>query len=369
MVKFLQPIDGVDVQASFVKGPKEEKVIISYTPDGGMRAVPMTKFDELLAKVKVQTSTCTDLSGDKFDRCFTNGIAEDVITMEDKKVEVTKYRDLMASRLRNYTCSDETMNTSKPLYSTNIKFNNQSHRIDVMFNSPNAKIWVIENFISEKECQILEDHGRSRLARATVAGEDGQSIVSENRKAQQASYNMHQKHADDPLISLNDKVLAVTNSHAGHAMRVEGQEDFTIIQYNKDDQYTPHCDGNCDGSEYVPGGRVATAVMYCRVALEGGGTTFTKADVFVKPTKGMATFFSYKGTNGKMDDGFTEHSGCPVLKGEKWITTLWMREGVTRDDSWEKFDPSGIRLSSYDTEEYSEGTEEEEVGEEEEVSK
>ena len=35
--------------------------------------------------------------------------------------------------------------------------------------------------------------------------------------------------------------------------------------------------------------------MYCKVARRGGGTTFTKADVFVKPTKGQATFFSYKG--------------------------------------------------------------------------
>lgn len=30
-----------------------------------------------------------------------------------------------------------------------------------------------------------------------------------------------------------------------------------------------------------------------------------------------------------MDPGFTEHSGCPVLDGEKWIATVWMREGVS----------------------------------------
>jgi hypothetical protein len=43
----------------------------------------------------------------------------------------------------------------------------------------------------------------------------------------------------------------------------------------------------------------------------------------------MATFFSYKGPDGHMDEGYTEHSGCPVIKGEKWITTVWMREGVS----------------------------------------
>ena len=35
-----------------------------------------------------------------------------------------------------------------------------------------------------------------------------------------------------------------------------------------------------------------------------------------------------KGSDGRMDDGYTEHSGCPVLEGEKWITTVWMRDGV-----------------------------------------
>ena len=33
------------------------------------------------------------------------------------------------------------------------------------------------------------------------------------------------------------------------------------------------------------------------------------------PKRGQATFFSYKGPDGRMDDGYTEHSGCPVLEG------------------------------------------------------
>jgi hypothetical protein len=64
----------------------------------------------------------------------------------------------------------------------------------------------------------------------------------------------------------------------------------------------------------------------------------------VKPKKGAATFFSYMGPDMRMDDGYTEHSGCPVVSGEKWITTFWMRYGVTAEDDWTKFDPSGIRL-------------------------
>ena len=85
--------------------------------------------------------------------------------------------------------------------------------------------------------------------------------------------------------------------------------------------------------------------MYCQVAEEGGGTTFTNSDIFVKPTRGMATFFSYKNMKtGEMDDGDTQHSGCPVLRGEKWITTVWMREGVDEHNVWSGFDPQGLPI-------------------------
>ena len=47
---------------------------------------------------------------------------------------------------------------------------------------------------------MLEGHGRSRFARATVAAEDGSSVISENRKANQASYNLHKVRPEtDPL--------------------------------------------------------------------------------------------------------------------------------------------------------------------------
>ena len=95
----------------------------------------------------------------------------------------------------------------------------------------------------------------------------------------------------------------------------------------------------------MPGGRVATAVLYCKVADEGGATFFTKSDKFVKPEPLAVTFFSYWGPDGNMDpEQLTEHSGCPVTEGEKWITTFWMRNGVTAEEPWTIFDPSGIKM-------------------------
>lgn len=108
---------------------------------------------------------------------------------------------------------------------------------------------------------------------------------------------------------------------------------------------------------------MATAVLYCQVPPRGGATTFSKADVLVKPKKNSASIFIYKGEDGLMDEGYTEHSGCPVLEGEKWISTIWMREGVTRERDWTKIDPSGTEVLGPD-EDPEEEDGEEEQGEE-----
>merc|ERR1711935_192784 len=101
------------------------------------------------------------------------------------------------------------------------------------------------------------------------------------------------------------------------------------------DRYTPHCDGECDGLEHKSGTRMATLVMYCTIPEVGGHTNFRNANVHVKPKKGSGVFFSYIDPATKvMDNGFTEHSGCPVFEGEKKIVTQWIRYGVDGDNPW-----------------------------------
>ena len=78
--------------------------------------------------------------------------------------------------------------------------------------------------------------------------------------------------------------------------------------------------------------------MYCTLPTKGGSTNFRNAGVHVKPVKYSAVFFSYIDPETKvMDDGFTEHSGCPVFEGEKKIVTQWVRLGVDDENSWDTF--------------------------------
>ncbi len=60
------------------------------------------------------------------------------------------------------------------------------------------------------------------------------------------------------------------------------------------------------------------------------------------PKQGRLLFFGYKlrqgasgGWSRTMDGGMTEHSGCPLRRGRKWIATMWFREGVSAQKTWE----------------------------------
>jgi 2OG-Fe(II) oxygenase superfamily len=336
--------------AEFTVGTTNEIVTTTYSREHGLNIVKLSPYStNVTERMFYAMSTCSRLKGtDKYDACVLKAAHKDFEGKAGETEIAVRSVNRMTSRLRNYTCSDHDLQTSPPIYSTSVLDEGQSYNVDVLFDTDRAKIWTMKNFITDDECNELITNAGPNLRRATVASADGKSAVSENRKAQQARYwptgNLT-VHAHS-LKKLFKRVYTITNAIGGYNLEVEGQEDFMVIQYGKDDQYTPHCDGLCDGADYRSGGRIATAILYCQTAEIGGGTTFTNADIFLKPTNGMATFFTYKGKNGKMDDGLTKHSGCPVIVGEKWITTAWMREGVSLESPEVLFDPVGNLLNN-----------------------
>ena len=63
-----------------------------------------------------------------------------------------------------------------------------------------AKIWYVENFITDEECAFFREHGKDNLKRATVAGPDGTSVISNHRKANQAHYSLpRHDHESSPV--------------------------------------------------------------------------------------------------------------------------------------------------------------------------
>ena len=94
-------------------------------------------------------------------------------------------------------------------------------------------------------------------------------------------------------------------------------------------QYRPHYDYFDPGEPGTPtilkrgGQRVATLVMYLQEPEQGGATTFPDVGLEVAPVRGTGVFFSYDEPDPATR---TLHGGAPVLAGEKWVATKWLRE-------------------------------------------
>ncbi|CAN0012061.1 unnamed protein product [Pylaiella littoralis] len=280
----------------------------------------------------------------EFSECLTKAVAENLAKKEGESNKNMRMLQQVGDRTRNYTCADpemETSNTTLPAVSWKDPEGGLTYTAKVFLDEPAAKIMLLDNFATEEECKVLKEKATPHLRDATVSGGAGKATLSQARKAKAGGVPSDLNNEASVTAPLYRRGYGFANHVTGYDMNLDGQEGFSVIKYGSEDQYLSHCDGDCTGSEFKTGGRIATMVIYCEHADAGGGTTFSSSDVFVNGKKGQAVFFSYLGPDNRTDIGRTRHSGCPILEGTKWIATLWMRRGVSAEKSWEYFDPSG----------------------------
>ena len=294
---------------------------------------------------------------DDLAACMEEGVA-DLIHAKNEAIDFeTEIRLSISAELENHTCAEEGRETTAAKEIRQWLHQGTIRDVHVLHDRPAAQIHVLKNFISEEECQAIQDAAKPKLHRGTVADGKGGHKLSDHRKAWQAGIRVPwEKEADGDLIAqVVRRLYDYTNDAVEYNLTVEGQEDLMSIQYfgsGKDsdlppDQYRPHCDGDCDGLPHKTGGRVATMVMYCDVPAIGGATNFQNSGVFVQPELGAAAFFSYMDPVAKRhENGFTSHSGCPVIEGTKRIAVQWMRIGVDNQNPWDSFDTLTIKKSS-----------------------
>lgn len=65
-------------------------------------------------------------------------------------------------------------------------------------------------------------------------------------------------------------------------------------------------------------------IIYLQEPDEGGETTFPRAGLSISPEVGDAILFYNVIPNGKLDV-MSLHAGDPVISGEKWVITKWLR--------------------------------------------
>ena len=104
--------------------------------------------------------------------CVQKGIADEIEKANEEIAFQAEVRKDMAALVENYTCADETMNTTE---AKRTEYWN-GRKVEIMIDRPASRIHTIQNFLTEDECQAVEAAAKPILHDATVA--DGSGGVS-----------------------------------------------------------------------------------------------------------------------------------------------------------------------------------------------
>ena len=194
--------------------------------------------------------------------------------------------------------------------------------IEVIMSLADPRIVVFGKLLSDKECDEIIALARTRLARSeTVQTATGATEVNEARTSQ----GMFFERGQHPVCQrLEARIAALLNWPA------ENGEGLQVLRYGPGAEYKPHYDYFDPGQPGTPailkrgGQRVASLVCYLNTPTLGGATVFPDARLDVTPLKGNAVFFSYDRAHPMTR---SLHGGAPVIEGEKWVATKWLRQG------------------------------------------
>lgn len=196
------------------------------------------------------------------------------------------------------------------------------HEIKIVMTMRNPRVVVFGNLFTHDECDELVALAGRRLARSeTVVTATGASEVNTAR----TSEGMFFERSENSLCQrIEARIAALVD------WPIENGEGLQILRYRPGAEYKPHYDYFDPNQAGTPtilkrgGQRVATLVAYLNTPERGGATTFPDVNLEVAPVKGNAVFFSYDRAHPMTK---TLHGGAPVLAGEKWVATKWLREG------------------------------------------
>ena len=194
-------------------------------------------------------------------------------------------------------------------------------QVQVLLTMQNPRVVVFGGLLSDAECDALVAAAAPRMARSeTVVNETGGNEVN----AARTSDGMFFGRGELPICqTVEARIAALVN------WPLVNGEGLQVLHYRPGAEYKPHHDYFDPAQPGMAavlrrgGQRVGTIVMYLNTPEQGGATVFPDVQLEVAPIKGNAVFFSYDRPHAITR---SLHGGAPVLAGEKWVATKWLRE-------------------------------------------
>lgn len=183
---------------------------------------------------------------------------------------------------------------------------------------------VFADLISPLECLYLKETARPDLLPShTVHPLTGESVHDETRSS--FGWSFHPSQEDIAIVRVKERLAAQAQQPYSHA------EPFAMLRYLPGQQYREHFDfidpqsGEAGQEIAHRGQRVATTFSYLTDVAAGGETDFPRFGQRIKPAAGTAVLFRNTLDDGNIDRN-SLHASLPVIKGEKWLATLWFRD-------------------------------------------
>lgn len=196
-------------------------------------------------------------------------------------------------------------------------------RVRVLSSLQTPHVVVFGDLLDADECAGLIAAAEPRLQRSETANRrSGRAEIDSAR----TSRGMFFRRGESELIArVEQRIARLLN------WPIENGEGLQVLHYRPGDEYEPHYDYFDPADPGTPallengGQRVASLIIYLNAPEHGGATTFPAIGLDVMPQRGNAVFFNYARPDPSTQ---TLHGGAPVLAGEKWIATKWLRERV-----------------------------------------
>ncbi|KAL8160750.1 hypothetical protein V2J09_002287 [Rumex salicifolius] len=198
------------------------------------------------------------------------------------------------------------------------------------------RAFVYHNFLSKEECEYLIELAKPHMLKSEVIDNDSGKGIDSRVRTSSGTFLPRER---DKIVSDIEKRIADWTF-----IPVDHGEGLQVLHYEAGQKYEPHYDYFMDEFSTVNGGqRIATVLMYLSDVEQGGETVFPdikvnqsdvpdwnklskcgKGGMSIRPKMGDALLFWSMKPDGHLDP-LSLHAGCPVIRGNKWSSTKWMR--------------------------------------------
>ena len=179
--------------------------------------------------------------------------------------------------------------------------------------SERPQVSCVRGLLSRAECEFLIAEAQDWLAPSVVVDpQTGRQFQNPIRTSDGMAFPYTE---ENPAIhALNRRISAATGTAVAQG------EPLQVLRYRPGQEYKPHVDALTGDDNQ----RIITVLVYLNRGYDGGETRFVRTGLTFRGEIGDALIFHNVDADGRADP-LAQHAGLPVTKGEKYLSTRWIR--------------------------------------------